>query len=489
MARRNRKNKKNSPAEVENLKHQVSTLQTRVTNQRKALAEQPVLNRVQDLNVANRPLHGNHTLGQNPLVGRTVTAAGGVLSNREVSLLWRELGTTDDGRNFATCALHPCCENLPPVQGIPDRSAQPIATPGYRNTSTIAMPADLSTTNWDCQIVYLPIPEVDYIWRARANAGSPWSSWYLVRPAAFPAQADGTGNTLGTSGYSKYRMMGRGYTIHHLASATTNQGVVIAGQISALELDYASEPIAATDNTTLRETTFVLPSGAQQLTQQDNLSTEWEAIHGTYMPLRFDQTVELYKSTSNGTVGTFSTPAGSTCPVHYVRIESAVTEGGTIGTNNIIASPVPTFTPPTGTADATQMIYAASQACNQLVGIQFFLGIDKAATLQVKSRMFVEATVFADGYDVQPFVHSSPVLDEKALGVVASVAQVQKHCYYAEYNDLGKMMKSIWNAVWPIGKSIVSGGLSFVPGIGGGLSSVAGKVKNPFAGSDWWSNL
>jgi hypothetical protein len=483
-----KKTNKNNSAVVEDLKSQVNTLQTKIFNQRKALHDQPVLNRTQDMNVANRQNTGNHTLGQNP-VGRTVTTAGGVLSNRDVSLLWRELGSTDDGRNFSMCALHPCSENLSAVQGIPDHSAQPIATPGYRNTSTIAMPTALSTTNWDCQIVYLPIPEVDYVWRARENASADWSAWNLVRPASFPALATGTGKTLGTSGYSKYRMMGRGYTVHHLASATTDQGVVVAGQISALKEDYVALPVPAETNATLYQTGFLLPSGAQQLTQQDNLATEWDARHGTYMPLRFDQTVELYKQAGTGGIGTFTTPSGSTAPVHYAVIESAVSEGGTVGVNNIVATPVPTFTPPTGTVDATQMIYAASQSCNQLVGVQFFLGIDKAATLQVKSRMFIEATALADGYDIQPFVHSSPVLDSKALSVVATVAQVQKHCYYAEFNDLGKMLQSIWNAVWPIGKSIATGGLSFVPGIGGGLSAAAGRVKNPFAGKDWWSNL
>jgi hypothetical protein len=446
------------------------------------------LARVQDMSVASRAVSaGLNTMGQNPR-GRSVTAAGGMLSTREVNLLWRELGSTDDGRNFATCALHPCCENLPPVQGIPDRSAQPIATPSYRNTSTIAAPASITTGTWDCQVITIPIPEVDYLWRSRPNAATAWSDWNLVRPAAFPADATGVGQTLGTAGYSKYRMMGRGFTIHHLASATTNQGIVVAGQVSGITQDYVAQTTsAATDDSPVLQTIFAVPAGPQQLTQQDNLTTEWEAIHGTYMPMRFDQTVELYKQCGDGEITSFT--GGESSPDHFVSILSADTEGGVEEYNGIIATPVPTFNPPTDLGTALEMIYAASQACNQLIGVQFFLGLDVKASLQVKSRMHIEATALPDGYSIQPFVHSSPVYDDTAMNIVAKVAQVQKHCYYAEYNDLGKMMKSIWNAVWPIGKYAATGLLSALPVIGGPLAATASKVNNPFRGTDWWSNL
>jgi hypothetical protein len=496
----NKKNKTTSPAaEVERLKMQNEQLQARITNQRRALAADSQcttvgkLARVQDVtSVANRNSQSSQTMGQNTPQrfgnSRSVMASGGMLSTREVNLLYRELGSTDDGRNWATCALHPCSENLPPVQGIPDRSAQPIATPSYRNTSTIAMPTGLSETNWDCQIVTIPIPEVDYIWRARPNAAGEWSAWNVVRPAAFPGMADGSGQTLGTAGYSKYRMMGRGFTVHHLASATTNQGLTVAGQISGLVEDFQGQSTNATlGNAPINQTVFDVPAGPQQLTQQTNLATEWEATHGSYMPMRFNQTVELYKQCSEGISVPFAGDLNA--PEHFVTIISATTEGGPAGVNNVVVNPAPTFTAPSDLPLATQMIYAASQAANQLVGVIFYLGIDKAATLQVKSRTHIEATADAGGYSIQPFVHSSPVMDTQALDVVAKVAQVQKHCYYAEYNDLGKMMKSIWNAIWPIGKYAATGLLSALPVIGGPLAATASKVNNPFRGTDWWSNL
>jgi hypothetical protein len=468
-------------------------LENKVRNQR--IAGQP--NTVQSarnelVQVLNRTQQNNRTQGQNTPKMRGVTTAGGVLSTRDSSLMWSELGNTDDGRNWALAALHPCCENLPPVQGIPDRSSQPIATPSYRNTSTVSMPASLSTTTWDCQLVMVPIPEIDYIWRARANAAAAWSSWFVVRPAAFPGNADGSGVSLGSIGYDRYRMMGRGYTIHLLANATQDQGIVVAGQISATDLNYVAQ-VPNTEGATGNSqspvlTNYQVPSGTQGLTQQDNLATEWEARHGTYMPLRFDQTVEYYVDCGDGAAVNIAD--GIDSPDSFVTISSALTEGGAITDDNpVVVTPVPTFTPPANFPPALSMIYAASQQCNQLIGCQFFTGLDVSASLQVKSRMHIEATVLSDGTAVQPFVHSSPVLDNKAMGIVATVAQVQKHCYYAEYNDLGKILTSIWNAIWPIGKTLASGAVSFIPGIGGGLSSLASGVKNPFAGKDWWSNL
>jgi len=497
----NKKQKKLAQLEREN-----AALAQRVHNQRTVISAtqnnaQPaangnphtVLNRTRAQSILNQgQMTGNLNTPQVfSRTNRGVIQAGGVVSTREHALLWKELGNSDDGRAWALAALHPCHEALPPLMGIPDKTAIPIATPSYRNTSNIAMPTSLSDTIWDLQVVFLPIPEVDYVWRARANAATEWQQWQLVRPAAFPGNANGTAVTMGSVGYTKYRMMGRGYTIHHLASNLANQGLVIAGQISGLELDFESIAVegAGSPPSSVNQTDFKLPSGPQQLVQMDNLTTEWRAEKGVYMPLRFDQTVELYRDCGAGGVVIGSGTPASNTPQTYATITSATTEGGVPEINIINSTPTPTFTAGENLPTANQMIYGASQAANQLIGVVFFSGIDKSATIQIKSRTHIEAQAAVDGYSIQPFVHSSPILDDKAMSVVALVGQVQKHAYYAEYNDLGQMMKSIWNAIWPIGKSVASGALSFVPGIGGGLSSAAGKVKNPFAGSDWWSNL
>jgi hypothetical protein len=497
---RNKKIKNQTPAQVAaRLREENARLSDRIHNQREVISHSIGTSTGTDpQTVSNRALVTTASVGQqtpvrmNRTLGRNVYAEGGMLSNREYNLLWRELGNTDDGRAFAMAALHPCAENLPPVQGIPDRTAIPIATPSYRNTSTIAMPAGLSTTNWDVQIVFLPIPEVDYIWRARASAGAEWGRWQLVRPAAFPGSANGTAVTLGSVGYTKYRLMGRGYTLHHLASALANQGLCVAGQISAINVDFDAVSVdnATTSNNTVNETNFRIPSGTQQLVQMDNLSTEWNAPHGVYMPLRYDQTVELYRVAAGGDSVTTTDDPVATVPRTYATVTSATTEGGAESLNLVDAIPTPTFTmPDNGFPDANQLIYGASQAANQLVGVVFFTGISLDATIQVKSRTHIEAQAATDGYAIQPFVHSSPVMDEKAMNMVATIGQVQKHAYYACYNDLGSMMKSIWNALWPIGKSLVSGGASLIPGVGGSLSSSLSRIKNPFAGTDWWSNL
>jgi hypothetical protein len=118
------------------------------------------------------------------------------------------------------------------------------------------------------------------------------------------------------------------------------------------------------------------------------------------------------------------------------------------------------------------MVYGASTAGNLLTGVVFFMGINSKASLEVKSRMHLECQVDRAGSAVQPFVHSPPVYDRTALEIVAKVAQVQKHAYYASYNDLGSILGSIWGAIKAVGAPITN----LLAGSGIPILSDIGKV-------------
>jgi hypothetical protein len=392
------------------------------------------------------------TLGANPVLYRP--GGRGPTNYRGIDQVWRSLGRTDDGRRWALSALHPCDEELTPPSGIPDFSATTVVTPSFRNTSTISKIVE-GTGNWDVQIIMPPNPEVDYLYRQKLSSDAGWGAWQLVRPSVFSANPDGTAQTLQTIGYRRYRYQGRGYTVHHIASGLTNEGTAFAGQVQATQVrqitpEFAGEP-TTTETAGVFATTLKPPSFPQDLVQEDSLCVQWPAKHGVYMPMRFVDTVHIFQEAAGDGRLTDGTTVS---PESFGSIISATTPGGVAGTNNIVAIPAPTFTTPPTLPNATQLYYGASTPGNLLTGVMFFMGLNTVASLEVKSRMHLENQVSRDGFAVQSFVHSPPVYDADALEVVAKVSQVQKHAYYASYNDLGSILGSIWGAIKSVGKPI-----------------------------------
>jgi len=401
------------------------------------------------------------------------------LSVRGFDTVYRALGNTEDGRKWAMAALHPCDEAGSVPNGIPDQTMETIVTPALRNTSNIVYPGAAVTGTWNLQIIVPPIPEIDYLWRYQdTTAPGVWGSWRSVRPASFPGFADGTATTLGVAGYEKYRMQARGLTFHHIASSTTNQGSLVAGQLNLLQNDEY-QPISG-DGTNApvsgvnlaRQTVISAPYSSQQLAQQDSLYTEWEARHGAYMPIRFRDPTNLFKRAASGLITAYTDGTTPTVyPDSSLSIVSSV-DGGITGVNTIINSPVATYVPLPGVPTQLQNVYGASEPFNMLTGVLFFEGLDRSATVRVKSKTYLECTAALEGLAIQPFVHGSPCLDRQAIDTVALIGQVQAHAYYASYNDLSSILKSIWGALETVGKPL----LGFARDSGIPVVSDVGKI-------------
>jgi hypothetical protein len=107
----------------------------------------------------------------------------------------------------------------------------------------------------------------------------------------------------------------------------------------------------------------------------------------------------------------------------------------------------------------------------------FFQGIDKAATLQVKTRRYMEnqLEVVNQGSGpaqaaLRPFLHPSPIYDFAAVECAAIVAQTSPHAYPASDNDFGTVMGKIWNTIKSVGSHVVN------------ALDIAGGMGLPFAG-------
>jgi hypothetical protein len=89
-----------------------------------------------------------------------------------------------------------------------------------------------------------------------------------------------------------------------------------------------------------------------------------------------------------------------------------------------------------------------------MTGLWVWEGLDSAASIQVKTKAGIEMTT-TNATIAQAFTNLSPMLDQEALDVVARVAQRAAGSYPANYNDLSKILGSIWGAVKGIAGPVV----------------------------------
>jgi hypothetical protein len=237
--------------------------------------------------------------------------------------------------------------------------------------------------------------------------------------------------------------------------------MVIYGQFDAIEDDYQTVAAAtvvvagSSDNPTF--TQLKLPSSAQRLVTLAPKSGETEAREGVYMPLRFRDPIHLYRDAASGASIQYSASDPGNTPATWLQIRSSPDGTAPEQQNTIVNDGLtPTFTAPSSTVTNAQMAWGCSQSGNLFTGVIFFLGIDKSASVQVKTRISLECTANTDGVDITPFLHASPLLDREALDVAAMAGQVMADGYPASYNSFGSIMGSIWNAIKSVGKPILN---------------------------------
>lgn len=229
------------------------------------------------------------------------------------AIVWRNLGDTVAGRNWAMQALHPCGAGYI-ADGLPDTQCASVATPGYRTETNIAFDPTMFTnapstgqTTYDIQIISVPVPEIDYVYRIFSTKDNVWSNFRVRRTAGYGLPTPATGNdpplsgtSLLTVGYSEYRIIGKGHTFELNASSIANQGRVISGQlngiaaqaavlVSSTGLDVATTPVALgmVNTASVELTDFRVPASPQFLVMNSPNVYQEEAKQGAYVVLKF----------------------------------------------------------------------------------------------------------------------------------------------------------------------------------------------------------
>jgi len=447
--------------------------------------------------------------GQGALAGQRIDAGipvariGRPLAMRGAQLTYQALGSTDQGREWSLLALHPCGEYVTTADGIPDESQANSVTPGYRGQSVIGWNANLFATppsptgdfQYDVQLVVLPHSELDYVYRIGYQGT--WSKWVFIHGATFQRNATSPrAVTLDDSGMSAWRLMGRGLTVHLIAPTLADQGQLVAGQIKPVVIEKHVDFNSQKDNagTQTGEGDFFgwgyyVPHSEMELVQQDPLAAQWDARKGCYIPMRFIQPVQLYADTITGTTQTGVVGDGSalgaqpSTGIWMLTAPSATIEGG--GTDDVY-NPTATWTENTflDVMRASKMDWGVSRPGNQYSAVSFFLGISNQATLQVKTRTYIQAEVVGVDSPAAPFTHKSPLLDRAALDIVTKVGQVQEHVFLAKDNDLGSILASVGKIlpgiIAPIGDLLAGSGIPIAQDIGRVGAHLARKVAGFF---------
>lgn len=452
--------------------------------------------------LANQVMGGGGNALPNTGVARMQSrrGLGAPVGMHGVEFAYNALGSTDTGREWALVALHPCGEYVTTANGVPDETQAVAVTPCYRAESKIQWDASLFGTpptptapfQYDVQIVSLPHPELNYIYRLGYQGG--WSKWVPVHMPVFQTGASGTASTLDSMGLTSHRGMGKGLTMYLDAPALADQGRLIAGQIKPQvqkeEYDFS---LSSTTGASPQSGSgrfegwgYYVPLSEDELVQQDPKCAQWHARDGCYIPHRFVQPKQDFVATNPGTLGHAPGSSDSTALAQvpltglWLMNEPSTTLELSHTMDMITGG---TWTAAlSGLYDPAIMDWGYSEPENFYTSVTFFLGISNQASVQVKTRLHVEAEALGRNSASAPFSHQSPMLDRQALDLVAKVGQVQQHVFFAADNDLGSILASIGKIlpgiVTPVADIVGSSGIPIL----GDIGKVVGRISRGISG-------
>lgn len=252
----------------------------------------------------------------------------------------------------------------------------------------------------------------------------------------------------------RWRMTYMSVTVQQDGPALADQGTIACAQGPAAPRRYAGLPTSdagPTGAVTLRPNMIAYSVGDNpgfDALQSMPMAYWSKTRDGAYMPMKLSRTcqqwtgenelvIPIYTTEDNPAYCKLSTaplPPGTTCGWPFYELPAwGITPGVTAGTlpNSGINGGTPVATSPMLN---DSFGYISARNCAPTSSFTFFV------------RMGLEV-VANPGTSLTPFLHTSPRYDPVALRTYFAIARELKDAYPADYNDLGKMLLVIKEAL------------------------------------------
>lgn len=370
-------------------------------------------------------------------------------------------GITKAGGAWLAKALHPSDATLK-CSGVPEDTSLPTAALNFMTTQTISAPA---AATWGADVVLAPSPTVFGRTATETAAAYGYTSatnpTLTANPAAeFGALGKGFSDLL-VAGFCsnalRYRLMYASVTVSLTASATSNEGSVVAAQYDAQPIQTYSVPgFDATQNpvgtwfSRTNQAWYNSPHSTAALQSMPG-AVSWDAKKGVYLVLKLDEDAMNWHSA-------YETYVPLSCDTSPAVMVPGITAAFGNFTDHATAGAAAAVQPPWGIhgtwglpaasgTGATSAIEAGTIAavypptCGN-VGTIRFTGLNASASLILTWRVGYE--VIASPLSPYVTFMSAPVpADPIAIAAYHAISREMLAAYPAEYNIFGALFNVI----------------------------------------------
>jgi len=395
------------------------------------------------------------------------------------------LGATSAGRSWCTKALHPS-DPLTDVVGIPDESAFPSVFMNYQTIYTLsASPGATGTWNFNCQLVPHPIGVM---------AGNKTDSTGISVFEVLNSQVQGTTHAEKfvdfTDTFSRWRLAYMGVTVYQDGPDLANQGTITVCQSPVKPIvgnifSYCGPTTDLVTNVGLPDWgnphAMALPPDA--LPDFDSTQTMPNAYFnnskfGAYVPLKLSRTHQEWKSISDSVYMADTQSDGDVIDHYDPHIQIPVANvnpvWGANGTYPFLTLATPTkvvqsLVPSIGHIVGDQ----TSPFCNDFWANICARNLSTSTSYSFFIRYGYECQCLP-GTPLTPHQKLSPQYDSQAIAEYFAVSRELKDAYPADFNDLGKIVDVIRDAIKAISPAMLVSGNPLLAGTGtllnGGVS-------------------
>lgn len=367
---------------------------------------------------------------------------------------------TEEGRSWCSKALNPA-DPLVDLDGVPDRSSVPSLLMNYQTQKTYS--GDAAVDNWDLDFSLIPHPllfgysKVSY---TDAVLNTPIEDKGNILNLQFGSAYYQNALTKFCGDVERWRIAYMSATFYLNATATTDQGTVVAAMVPVgfrTLYSSATVPNGPGYSTVAPGVMFFQyedePNG-ETLQMMPNMYFG-KAKEGVYMPLKLTKGFDKWRDASSLMfVGN-----------RLINNETAwVTSEDIVSTDHFPFPMVDSFALEATQLDLTFDGQLTPTPCSGSFGHVCFKGLDKAASVTVVIRCGFQVQVHPTSM-LAPQMKISPEYDGSALSEYFRIARRLKDAYPANYNDLGKLWKTILSVIESTAPVLDV----IVPGLGKGL--------------------